>query len=147
MQITVVAVGKLKPSPLLSLIQDYLTQFQWKVIFHELDSKEEIKPTFAEKFFALVPKNCFLIALDEKGTSLSSLEFSHQIEKWQTQGESHLCFLIGAANGLPLAAKQKAQMTISFGRATWPHMMVRLLLVEQLYRAHQILKGHPYHRE
>lgn len=147
MHITIVAVGKLKSSPLLSLIHDYMSQLPWKVVFQELDSKEETKSTFAEKFLALVPKNSFVVALDEKGTSLSSIEFCHQIEKWQTQGESHLCFLIGAANGLPKEAKEKAQLTLSFGRATWPHMMVRLLLVEQIYRAHQILKGHPYHRE
>lgn len=147
MNITIVAVGKLKPSPLLSLIQDYLIQLHWKVLIKELDSKEEARPTFAEKFISLIPKNAFLIALDEKGTSLSSLEFAHSIEKWQTQGESHLCFLIGAAGGLPSIAKQKAQLIISFGRATWPHMMARLLLVEQLYRAQQILDGHPYHRE
>jgi 23S rRNA (pseudouridine1915-N3)-methyltransferase len=147
MHITIVAVGKLKPSPLFSLVQDYLSHLQWKVVIKELDSKEESKLTFGEKFLSLVPKNSFLIALDEKGTSLSSLEFSQQIERWQTHRESHLCFLIGAANGLPLEAKQKANLILSFGRATWPHMMVRLLLVEQLYRAQQILSGHPYHRE
>jgi 23S rRNA (pseudouridine1915-N3)-methyltransferase len=147
MHITIVAVGKLKPSPLFSLIQDYLTQLHWKVLIKELDSKEEHRPTFAEKFISLIPKSSMIIALDEKGLSLSSLEFSQSIEKWQTQGESHLCFLIGAANGLPALAKQKAQCTLSFGRATWPHMMVRLLLAEQLYRAQQILTGHPYHRE
>ena len=147
MHITIVAVGRLKPSPLLSLVQDYVTPLHWKVTFKELDPKEEAKSTFGEKFLSLIPKNTFLIALDEKGTSLSSMDFSHHIEKWQTQGESHLCFLIGAARGLPPLAQQKAQMTLSFGRTTWPHMMVRLLLVEPLYRAQQILSGHPYHRE
>lgn len=147
MHITIVAVGKLKPSPLLTLVQDYLAHLNWKVLTKELDSKEEMKSTFGEKFLSLIPKNSFLIALDEKGSSLSSLEFSQHIEKWQTQGESHLCFLIGSANGLSFIAKQKAHMILSFGRATWPHMMVRLLLVEQLYRAQQILSGHPYHRE
>lgn len=147
MNVTIVAVGRLKPSPLYSLIQEYFTQFQWKIVIKELDPKEEQRSTFAEKFMSFVPKGAFIIALDEKGTSLSSIEFAHSIEKWQTQGESHLCFLIGAANGLPFLAKQKAQKILSFGRATWPHMMVRLLLVEQLYRAQQILDGHPYHRQ
>lgn len=147
MHITIVAVGKLKPSPLLSLIQDYLTQIHWKVTFKELDPKEELRSTFAEKFISFVPKNAFIVALDEKGISFSSLELSQSIEKWQTQGQSHLCFLIGAANGLPALAKQKAQLMLCFGRATWPHMLVRLLLVEQLYRSQQILNGHPYHRE
>lgn len=147
MHITIVAVGRLKPSPLQSLMTDYTTQLQWKIGVKELDSKEESKSTFGEKFCALIPPQSYIIALDEKGASLSSREFSQHIEKYQTQGHSHLCFLIGAANGLPPLAKTKAHLTISFGRATWPHMMVRLLLVEQLYRAQQILSGHPYHRD
>jgi 23S rRNA (pseudouridine1915-N3)-methyltransferase len=145
--ITVVAVGRLKTSPLLSMIQRYTSLLHWKFQIKEIDSKEELKTSFPEKFLSLIPKGSFLIALDEKGEDLSSPEFSQHVHNLQNHGKSHLCFIIGGADGLPTLLKEKSQKTISFGRATWPHMLVRLLLVEQLYRAQQILRGHPYHRE
>lgn len=87
------------------------------------------------------------IALDEKGEILSSMQMAERIRDWRDSGVRELRFLIGAADGLSAEERASADMLWSFGRATWPHMLVRVMLTEQLWRASAILSGHPYHRE
>ena len=87
------------------------------------------------------------IALDESGKTLSSREFADKISKWQQGGISSFAFIIGGADGLDDLVLKKAKVTWSFGRVTWPHLLVRALLAEQLYRAQTLISGHPYHRE
>lgn len=86
------------------------------------------------------------IALDEKGTSLGSEEFASRLGRWKDGGRVAAVFAIGGADGLAPAFKNRADLTLAFGAATWPHQLVRIMLLEQLYRAITILSGHPYHR-
>ena len=88
-----------------------------------------------------------LIALDENGTTIDSREFAGRIGKWRDSGTAHLAFAIGGADGLAASLTGKAALRLAFGRMTWPHQFVRLMLAEQLYRAVTILSGHPYHRD
>ncbi len=96
-------------------------------------------------------KNCPsgppIVALDERGKEITSRTFAKKISDWQDDGIGDLTFVIGGAEGLDDVVKQRATETISFGRLTWPHMLVRGMLVEQIYRAQQIIAGHPYHRD
>lgn len=87
------------------------------------------------------------VMLDEKGKQLSSMDFARRIEGWRDGGTRECRFLIGAADGFDDAERDKADLLIAFGAMTWPHMMARAMLAEQLWRACSILSGHPYHRE
>jgi len=147
MRITIVASGRLKSSSTLSrLISDYLKPLSWKVTTKEIDTKSHEK-NYEKTFLDAIPKSTMIIALDAHGRNLSSVQLAHLIEHERASGQSHFSFLIGGADGLPNQVKKVAHHTISFGKNTWPHMLVRLMLAEQLYRAQQIMSGHPYHRE
>lgn len=89
----------------------------------------------------------FVIAMDERGRSIASVEFSRLLAKWRDADETRVTFLIGGSDGLPADTKARARMTLAFGTQTWPHLLVRSMLAEQIYRAITILSGHPYHRE
>ena len=105
---------------------------------------------FVNMLFALfgeIKPDAVVVALDETGQALTSAEFAGRIGKWRDGGTKDICFVIGGADGLDKAVLERAQLTLSFGRLTWPHLLVRVLLVEQIFRAQSILQGHPYHRE
>ncbi|WP_225205715.1 23S rRNA (pseudouridine(1915)-N(3))-methyltransferase RlmH [Novosphingobium huizhouense] len=87
------------------------------------------------------------VALDERGRQLSSSEFARILERWRDDGVREARFLIGAADGHDEALREKADLLIAFGACTWPHMLARAMLAEQLFRATSIIAGHPYHRE
>jgi 23S rRNA (pseudouridine1915-N3)-methyltransferase len=87
-----------------------------------------------------------LIALDERGKNLDSETFAGHLGRWRDDGAGDAVFVIGGADGLSPELRRKVQLAVAFGAATWPHQMVRVLLLEQLYRAATILSGHPYHR-
>jgi 23S rRNA (pseudouridine1915-N3)-methyltransferase len=87
------------------------------------------------------------VSLDETGTQISSVELARQIEKWQDQGVREIRFLIGAADGLTSEERESADLSIAFGKTTWPHLLARAMLTEQLWRACSILANHPYHRD
>lgn len=87
------------------------------------------------------------IALDERGKDLTSLDLSNRLGAWRDDGVATVAFLIGGADGHPASLRRSVDLTLSFGKLTWPHAMARLMLMEQLYRASTILAGHPYHRE
>ena len=87
-----------------------------------------------------------LVALDEHGKSIDSATFARQLGLWRDQGIANTIFVIGGADGLSPDLQRKAKLRIAFGSATWPHQMVRVMLLEQIYRAATILAGHPYHR-
>lgn len=95
----------------------------------------------------LLPPSCLIVALDESGEILSSATFARRLETWRDAGTRECRFLIGAADGLSSEDRASATLILSFGKATWPHMLARAMLVEQLYRATSIIAGHPYHRE
>lgn len=136
-----------------SLMSDYLKRLPWKHSVTEIDIKkqaanpEERKLREAERLLATVPDGAALVALDETGKSLTSRAFAGRIDDWQSTGYSHIAFVIGGADGLHSTILQKADLKLAFGTLTWPHMLVRVLLAEQIYRAWSINAGHPYHRD
>jgi 23S rRNA (pseudouridine1915-N3)-methyltransferase len=94
----------------------------------------------------VIPQNAAVVLLDSRGENLDSAKFAAQLAKWRANGRSTIVFLIGGADGLAASLHEKAELRLSFGAATWPHQLVRAMLLEQLYRATTILSGHPYHR-
>ena len=100
----------------------------------------------SKTLLAALPHEAVLIGLDERGKSISSEEFAASLGKWRDSGRAHLAFVIGGADGHTEALRQRCEQLWAFGRATWPHMMARVMLCEQLYRSLTILAGHPYHR-
>ena len=100
----------------------------------------------AEALLAGVPPGAVLVALDERGRDLASTELAERLGAWRDDGIREAGFVIGGPDGLAPAVTERADLLLAFGRATWPHMLVRAMLAEQLYRAASILAGHPYHR-
>lgn len=140
MNIDIICVSRMKVSPHLDLIQDYQKRMRWNVTIHEIDPKKDNEASFTK----LIKPSAILIAMDERGQNIKSTELAKKIEDFQS---NHFQFIIGGANGLPAPLREKAHFMLSFGKLTWPHMIARVMLLEQLYRAQQILAGHPYHRE
>lgn len=138
MLITLLVVGKLKDSALKSLYNEYKKRLDWKLELREVEEKS---------LEDALPSSSFLIILDENGDSLKSTEFANLLSEVQLHHQGKATFIIGGADGLSPAIKAKAHKSLSFGRLTWPHLLVRIMLMEQIYRAQQILKQHPYHRE
>jgi 23S rRNA (pseudouridine1915-N3)-methyltransferase len=101
----------------------------------------------AELILAALPAGARLVALDERGQAWSSRELAVRLGVWRDQGVAAIGFAIGGADGLDRAVIERADAVLSLGAMTWPHLLVRSLLLEQLYRAQQILAGHPYHRD
>jgi 23S rRNA (pseudouridine1915-N3)-methyltransferase len=94
----------------------------------------------------VIPDRAVTVILDERGESMSSASFAGRLQGWRAQDVPAIVFIIGAADGLAPSLRDKANLAIAFGAATWPHQLVRIMLLEQLYRAVTILAGHPYHR-
>jgi 23S rRNA (pseudouridine1915-N3)-methyltransferase len=105
-----------------------------------------LKAREAELILAAMPSGARLVALDQRGAEWSSRELAGRIGKWRDGGTGDLAFAIGGAEGLGSAVVERADSVLSLGAMTWPHLLVRCMLLEQLYRAQQILAGHPYHR-
>lgn len=146
----IIAIGKNKDAGLQRLIDEYIKRLSWKVIITELPvlnvSDAERKSREAEQLRQAIPAKAVKICLDERGKNIGSEVFANQLQHYFTNQQSTLAFIIGGADGLDETFRKQADYVISFGALTWPHMMVRLMLVEQLYRASTILSGHPYHR-
>ena len=139
MKLHIVARGKLSRGPEADLIARYSRRITWPFAITELpESGGKLPPA---------PSGARIVALDERGDQLGSAELARILELWRDAGARETRFLIGAADGLSEEERSGADRLIAFGRATWPHMLVRAMLVEQLYRATSILAGHPYHRE
>jgi 23S rRNA (pseudouridine1915-N3)-methyltransferase len=153
MQINIIAIGKFKNNcPNKELFLDYTKRTKWKITLTEINDKisgsiQEIKKKEAELIIKKIPKNSKIILLDETGINLSSREFAKKIENFQNQSTQNLTFIIGGANGVSDEIKTLANLKISFGQMTFPHMMVRSIISEQLYRAQLIITNHPYHKD
>jgi 23S rRNA (pseudouridine1915-N3)-methyltransferase len=148
MKIRIVAVGKLKKSPQLELCDEYVRRMGWSVVIKEIDApKASTSKQEAPLILKHLPDPGFIVALDERGESLTSPDFATKISKWHNQAPGNeITFLIGGADGLDASVRKKTHFLLSFGKQTWPHMLVRAMLLEQIYRAQQIIAGHPYHR-
>lgn len=138
MKLHVIARGKIGRSPEAELVARYARRITWPFILTELpDTGGSVPPPAS-------PSRTVL--LDERGRQLSSEELAALLGRWRDEGMREARFLIGAADGHGDAARREADLLLAFGSATWPHLLVRAMLVEQLYRATSILAGHPYHR-
>jgi 23S rRNA (pseudouridine1915-N3)-methyltransferase len=135
----IVARGRIGRGPEAELVARYLDRVAWPSKVTELpDRGGRVPPPAASSV---------TIMLDEKGAALGSVAFADRLGRWRDDGVREARFLIGAADGFDDAARKGADLLISFGAMTWPHMMARAMLAEQLWRATSILAGHPYHRE
>jgi len=141
----------MKQGPMADALAEFQKRLRWKVTIKEFDFKDSNPNKLREKesqaLLAAIPEGFRIIACDERGKETSSVDFARKIEHWQDNESQNLAFLIGGADGHSDGLRKKADFLLSFGRMTWPHMMARVMLVEQLYRAQQIMAGHPYHRE
>ena len=144
MRITLLAVGKMKASPERDLVKRYETRLTWPLKVIEVAQSD--KTSEAKALLSKLPSQAMCLVLDERGQTLSSDKLAEQIGRWQSEGHSDLACVIGGADGLSHEVRDRADFTLAFGPATWPHMLVRPMLLEQLYRAQSILAGHPYHR-
>lgn len=152
MRITIIAVGRLRRGPEQALAEQYHKRITWPVEIREVEERRklpaaETKRREAALIEAALPDRAVLVALDERGRELASRDFAARIGRWRDDGIADLAFAIGGADGLDDAIRNRAQMVLSLGRMIWPHFMVRGMLLEQVYRAQQILVGHPYHRD
>ena len=139
MLLHIVARGKIGRSPEADLVERYLKRIQWPTKVTELPERGG--------GLSALPPNSVTIVLDERGKSLSSNELARRLETWRDAGKREARFLIGAHDGHDDAERGAADLLLSFGTATWPHLLVRSMLAEQLFRATSILANHPYHRE
>ena len=139
MKLHIVARGKIGRGPEAELVDRYAKRITWPFAITELPEVGGKAPALASP--------ARIIGLDETGEQLGSQNFARLLEDWRDSGVREARFLIGAAAGLTAGERSSADRLLSFGRATWPHLMVRAMLTEQLYRATSIIAGHPYHRE
>ena len=155
MRVTLCVVGRLRAGPERDLIDDYLTRFDrtgralglGPIDVREVEDRKgggmTAEAVVLEK---ALPAGAAVIALDERGKIKTSPDFSQDLAKWRDDGRSDLAFIIGGAAGIDPALRAKCHASLSFGKMVWPHMLVRVMLAEQLYRAASILSGAPYHR-
>ena len=151
MRLTICTVGRLKAGPERDLIAKYTKRVQWPLEIIEVEERRKLSPAElrnreGELLSGVLPAGAIRIAMDERGKALSSQHFADKLGAWRDQGRD-IAFLIGGAGGLSPEHRYNADLVLSFGTATWPHMLARVMLVEQIYRAQGILAGHPYHRE
>jgi 23S rRNA (pseudouridine1915-N3)-methyltransferase len=139
LQLHIIARGKIGHGPEAALVDRYLKRIAWPVKVSELPESGGKQPPPAE--------NSITILLDEKGEQLGSLALARKLERWRDSGVREARFLIGGADGFGEAERANADLLLAFGKATWPHLLARVLLAEQLFRATSILANHPYHRE
>ena len=155
MRLHLIAVGRQKAGPERELTEDYLDRFNktgralglGPVVVREVeDRKGGGMSAEAELIRRAIPNGAFLCVLDERGKVESSPAFAERLAGWRDQGHGDLAIVIGGADGLDPALRADADHAVSFGKMVWPHMLVRVMLAEQLYRAASILAGSPYHR-
>ena len=156
MRLTVCAVGRMRSGPERDLCDDYRARFDRTgralglgplTVTEVEDRKGGGMAAEAALLGQALPKGAMVCALDERGRSLTSPDFSRLLARWRDEGQRDAAFLIGGADGIDPGLRETVAMSLSFGTMVWPHMLVRVMLFEQLYRAATILAGSPYHRE
>jgi 23S rRNA (pseudouridine1915-N3)-methyltransferase len=159
MRLLIAAVGRLKAGPERELLARYLERANatgralslaplevTEISESPAPAAAKRKADEAKALLAAIPQKAKLVVLDERGKAIGSEDFAKRIVRYRDDGAATTAFLIGGADGLDETLRKKADLTLSFGAATFPHQIVRILLAEQLYRAITILSGHPYHR-
>lgn len=159
MRLAVIAIGRLKQGPERELSDRYRGRFDdigrrlgfRGLDVHEIpesrarDSEQRIREE-AASILALVPQEALLVALDERGKNIDSAAFAAHLGRWRDESVANTVFVVGGADGLSPELRRRVRLSVAFGAATWPHQIVRVMLLEQIYRAATILAGHPYHR-
>ena len=154
MRVRIAAVGRLKSGPEADLTRDYLDRFDktgrslglGPLSLHEVEARKSgmtAEAVLLEKVIGAANPVCIL---DERGKVMTSPDFADLLASWRDQGRAEVAFVIGGADGIDPALRARADTALSFGKMVWPHMLVRVMLAEQLYRAASILAGSPYHR-
>lgn len=151
MKISVLAIGKAR-----GVEAEWCAEYQKRlgagIAIHEFAASKSLPPVETQRAEAqlllkAIPPKSFVVLLDERGKDMSSRDFAAKISQWQDQGFGDLAFIIGGADGVTDEVRARANFTLGFGRLTWPHRLVRVMVLEQIYRAKQIIAGHPYHRD
>lgn len=150
MEVLIVAVGKTRKGPEQALVERYRERTRWNVTVKEVseqhhDSLEQRLAREGEAILKLVPKGAFVFALDSRGNQLESTEFAKKIANLADDGHATIAFVIGGPDGHDKAVIERADHLLSLGKMTWPHMVARAMLAEQIYRAWTIAARHPYH--
>lgn len=155
MRVHLLAVGRMRSGPERALVDDYVTRFDrtgralglGPLVEHEVEDKRGGGMEAEGELLArALPAGALLVTMDERGRVMSSPEFAAMLARWRDGGRQDVAFVIGGADGIAPALRARAEASVSFGAMVWPHMLVRVMLAEQLYRAATILAGGPYHR-
>jgi len=151
MQIRILAIGRFRNEPIKQVYDNFIRRLPWPCELKEIQSSKDfpisqLKSREASLLIDSIPKKSFSIALDERGQMLTSEAFAKKIGGLRDEGLQDITFLIGGADGHGKAIYKKADLVLSLGPMIWPHLFVRAMLAEQLWRTSSILSGHPYHR-
>lgn len=151
MKLTIACIGRAGRGPERDLYDHYASRIRWPLVLRELEEKKKLPPAEliereGELLLAAVPDRAVLVALDRRGKPLDSAGFAGRLGRWRDDSVADVAFLIGGADGHTGALLERAALALSFGAMTWPHLLARAMLAEQIYRAQQLLAGHPYHR-
>lgn len=150
LDIDVIAIGRMTDSAMAEVAESYYSRIRWPLKMHEIKSRKQDKrerhKEETTKIHDKLDSHALIIVLDERGYDLQSLKFANQLREWRDTGEKSVQFIIGGAEGLSDDIRNKANLVLRFGQQTWPHLLVRIMLLEQIYRAQTILDGHPYHK-
>ena len=151
MKLTIACIGRASRGPERDLYEHYAGRIRWPLTLRELEEKKKLPPAQliereGELLLGAVPDKAVLVTLDRRGKVLDSQAFAQRLDRWRDDSGADIAFLVGGADGHTEALLKRAALVLSFGAMTWPHMLARAMLAEQIYRAQQLLAGHPYHR-
>ena len=151
MRLTIAAVGRARPGPLRDLFADYVGRSAWPITLREVEARKgltgaALRREEASLLLGALPAGAATVVLDERGRDLDSAGLARILARWRDEARGDTAFVIGGADGHDDSVRDRADLLLSFGRLTWPHMLARAMLAEQIYRAQTILNGHPYHR-
>jgi 23S rRNA (pseudouridine1915-N3)-methyltransferase len=151
LRLTIAAIGRAGRGPERDLYEHYAGRIRWPLALKELEERKKLPPAQlvereGELLLAAVPPRATIVALDRRGRMLDSEGLAAQVGRWRDDSVADVAFLIGGADGHGDALLKRAALILSFGAMTWPHQLARAMLAEQIYRAQQLLAGHPYHR-
>ena len=159
MRLVVIAVGRIKQGPERELAEAYRKRAQAtgralgirdvEIVEIRESRAQDAERRRVEESIAIanvIPERAIVVILDERGDNLDSATLAGLLQAWRAEERPAVCFVVGAADGLAQSLRQRAKLKLAFGAATWPHQLVRVMLLEQLYRAASIVAGHPYHR-
>ncbi len=151
MKLTIAAIGRAGRGPERDLYEHYAGRIRWPLALRELEEKRKLPPARliereGELLLAALPAGATVVALDRRGQVLDSEAFARRLSRWRDESVADVAFVIGGADGHGEPVLHRAHLVLSFGAMTWPHLLARGMLAEQIYRAQQLLAGHPYHR-